>query len=186
MQEAPELVTLARDVDAIAIPDGETIRLREGVQALITQTLGGNYTIQLETGQKFRIAGADADALGKEATEAPDASEAGDPLSQEEAEKRAWEVLKQVHDPEIPINVVDLGLIYTLKVHRRGDGKFLAELRMSLTAPGCGMGDVMIADAVNALRTIPGVDTVDAKITFDPVWNPGMMSEAAKLQLGML
>ncbi len=182
-----EQLLLQRDVEATLIPEGDTVTLKEGLDVVIHQTLGGHYTVQAGDGRKYRIDGHNADALGKEPTAAPEPEQHdAEPLHPEEAEKAAWEKMKTVHDPEIPVNVVDLGLIYTLKMHQRGDGLLLAEVRMSLTAPGCGMGDVLLRDVERQLRTIPGVDTVDAKITFDPVWNPNMMSTAAKLKLGLL
>ncbi len=182
-----EQIILNRAVTATLIPEGDEVELPAGMDVVIHQTLGGNYTVQAGDGRKYRIDGHDADALGKEATGAPETpAEDAAPLPPEEAEKEAWKLLKTVHDPEIPVDIVDLGLVYTLKMHKRGDGKLLAEVRMSLTAPGCGMGDVLLRDVERQLRTIPGVDTIDAKVVFDPVWNPNMMSTAAKLKLGLL
>lgn len=181
-----EQTLLQRDTPATLIPEGDRVVLPEGLDVIITQTLGGSFTVQAGDGRKYRIEGKEGDALGKaavvEETEAAD----DQPLEPEEAEKRGWEVMKKVHDPEIPINVVELGLVYTLKMHKRGDGKLLAEVRMSLTAPGCGMGDILLDDVRRELLTIPGVAAVDAQITFDPVWNPSMMGTAAKLKLGLL
>jgi len=180
----PQEITLSRDVDAVMIPEGKEVVLPDGTFAWLTQALGGTYTVQLATGRKYRIDGKDGDAIGQPVIEHREGEEQ-EALPLEEAERRGWELLRQVHDPEIPVDVVNLGLVYTLKMHKRGDGKLLAEVRMSLTAPGCGMGDVLLDDVRRVLQTIPGVDTVDAKIVFDPVWNPGMMSDAAKLKLGM-
>ncbi len=179
-------VLLSRDVAATLIPEGELITLPAGMDVVIHQTLGGNYTVQAGDGRKYRIDGHDADALGEEPTVHAEEEADEQPLEPAAAEKKAWELLKKVHDPEIPVNVVDLGLVYTVKMHKRGDGLLLAEVRMSLTAPGCGMGDVLLRDVERELRRIPGVDTVDAQITFNPVWNPAMMSMAAKLKLGLL
>lgn len=187
MHAKPEQVLLKRQVRAIQIPEGDEVELAGDQPVLITQSLGGNYTVQTIDNRKFRIAGKDADALGKEVPEEMAEQEDQEPLEPEEAEKRAWEVLKKVHDPEIPVNLVDLGLIYELDMHKRGDGKLFAEVKMTLTAPGCGMGDFLIQDVEEALKTLPGVETVDAQIVFEPVWNPyTMMSDAAKLQLGMM
>lgn len=182
-----EQIILTREVKVTLIPEGNEMTLPGGMDVVIHQTLGGNYTVLAGDGRKYRIDGPDADALGKEPTAAvatvePDA----EALSPEDAEAAGWKLLKTVHDPEIPVDIVDLGLVYTLKMHKRGDGKLLAEVRMSLTAPGCGMGDVLLRDVERQLRTIPGVDTIDAKVIFDPVWNPKMMSTAAKLKLGLL
>lgn len=186
----PEQVLLTRPVRATVIPDGTEATLEPGMPVVITQALGGSYTIQTAEGRKYRIEGRDADALGKKAeAEAARAQEdhGDEALEPEAAEELAWKLLRKVHDPEIPVNLVDLGLVYTLRMHKRGDGKLLAECRMTLTAPGCGMGDVMLRDVERQLASIPGVAAVDAKIVFDPVWNPyTMMSDAAKLKLGLL
>lgn len=185
-------IAVQRDVQAVQIPEGKQVLLPAGTACWVTQALGGTYTVQLATGRKLRIDGKDGDAIGQPVVTAESAGGAGGdgstgpPATPEAAEKQAWYLMRQVHDPEIPVNVVDLGLVYTLKMHKRGDGKLLAEVRMSLTAPGCGMGDVLLEDVRRVLKTIPGVDTVDAKIVFDPIWNPGMMTDAAKLRLGLL
>lgn len=183
-----EPVLLNRPVDAVQIPEGVTTRLEPGQVVTITQALGGSFTVQTGDNRKFRIEGRDADALGKEVPEgAAPAMDADEELTPEQAKERAWDLLKQVHDPEIPVNIVDLGLVYDLEIHTRGDGKMVAFVRMTLTAPGCGMGDFLLQDVEQHLKTLPGVEAVDAKIVFDPVWNPyTMMSEAAKLQLGLL
>ena len=183
-----ETTVLLRRVPATVIPDGTPTKLDPGQPVAITQTLGGSFTVQTEDGRKYRIEGRDADAIGKEVPEAARLAPADmEPLPTAEAEDLAWKNLRTVHDPEIPINIVDLGLVYTRKMHTRGDGTLLAEVRMSLTAPGCGMGDVLLRDVEHQLKRIPGVAAVDAKIVFDPVWNPHVhMSRAAKLQLGLL
>ena len=183
-----EHALLHRKVEATVIPDGTPQTLDPGQPVQIHQVLGGSFTVQTEDGRKYRIEGKDADALGREVPEeARDLGLGTEPLAPEAAEKEAWKLLKHVHDPEIPVNVVDLGLIYELKMHKRGDGKLFAEVKMTLTAPGCGMGDVLIRDVERQLKRIPGVATVDAKVVFDPVWNPHRdMSTAAKLKLGLL
>ncbi|MGB0651657.1 MAG: putative Fe-S cluster assembly protein SufT [Thermoplasmatota archaeon] len=186
-----QIVELARDVAATIIPDGTPVTLPAGTTVRITQALGGSYTIQLERGGKYRIEGRDADAIGQEPTEAPaePTADAVDPATLDEGQLRdaAWKAMRGVHDPEIPVNIVELGLVYELHLHRRGDGFYFAEVKMTLTAPGCGMGDVLVRDVQNALTAIPGIETATAEIVFDPVWNPhNMMSEAAKLQLGLL
>lgn len=181
-----ESVLLSRRVMATVIPDGVPTTLDAGMPVVIHQTLGGSFTVALDDGRKFRIEGADADALGKPIPESAHRV-SGDPLPPDEAEKEGWKLLKQVHDPEIPVNIVELGLVYELKMHTRGDGKLLAAVRMTLTAPGCGMGDVLVRDVERQLKLIPGVAAVDAKVVFDPVWNPHKhMSTAAKLKLGLL
>ncbi len=183
----PEEVLLSRPVTAVQIPEGEEVLLQPQ-PLLLTQSLGGSFTVQARDNRKYRIEGTDGPAIGKEVPEgALTADDNAEPLEPEEATTRAWELLRHVHDPEIPIDIVELGLVYELEIHKRGDGKLVALVKMTLTAPGCGMGDFLIADVERVLKTIPGVAAVDAKFVFDPVWNPyTMMSEAAKLQLGML
>lgn len=184
-----EEVLLSRPVTAVQIPEGEEVMLQPQ-PLLLTQSLGGSFTVQARDHRKYRIEGRDAGALGKEVPDGALPAPADDdatPVTPEEAKERAWELLKSVHDPEIPINIVELGLVYDLDVHTRGDGKLLAFVKMTLTAPGCGMGDFLIQDVERALKTIPGMAAVDAKVVFDPVWNPHIhMSEGAKLQLGLL
>lgn len=190
MAHGLEVVALRRNVEAAQIPDGAKLTLERGQVVTITQALGASFTVQTYDNRKFRIEGRDADALGKPVPPGARTAEeeaAQEPLTPEQAKERAWEILRSVHDPEIPVNIVDLGLVYTLDVHERGDGRLLAVVRMTLTAPGCGMGDFLIQDVEEGLKSIPGVAAVDAKIVFDPVWNPyTMMSESARLQLGLL
>lgn len=182
-----EQVILGRKVKATIIPDGTDTELDPGQPVVIHQTLGGSFTIATEDNRKFRIEGADADALGKEVPDDAKPLDVEGPLTPEQAENQAWKLLKHVHDPEIPVNIVDLGLVYEIQIHTRGDGKYFAAVKMTLTAPGCGMGDVLIRDVEQQLKRIPGVETVDAKVVFDPVWNPQRdMSTAAKLKLGLL
>lgn len=181
-----EPVVLSRPVRAAQIPEGNEVTLDPGQVVTITQALGGSFTVQGADHRKYRIEGRDADALGKDVPELATESDE-EPLGPEQAKERAMELMKEVHDPEIPVNIVDLGLVYDLEVHERGDGKLLAVVRMTLTAPGCGMGDFLLQDVEQKLSTIPGMGAVDAKIVFEPVWNPyTMMSDAAKLQLGLL
>ncbi|MFO1533727.1 MAG: iron-sulfur cluster assembly protein, partial [Thermoplasmatota archaeon] len=145
-----------------------------------------SYTVQTERGGKYRIAGHDGDAIGQ-----PVVGTVGKakevPQDVESLTKLAREQLKGVYDPEIPVDIVDLGLVHSLKVTEQPFGGFAAEVRMGLTAPGCGMGDVLVKDVEAALKAIPGIASVDAKVVLFPVWNPyTMMSDAAKLKLGML
>lgn len=183
-----EEVLLSRPVTAIQIPEGEEVML-QAQPLLLTQSLGGSFTVQARDNRKYRIEGRDGPAIGKDvpANAAPAVDPNAETPTPEEAKERAWELLRTVHDPEIPLNIVELGLVYDLDVHTRGDGKLLAFVTMTLTAPGCGMGDFLIQDVERALKTIPGMAAVDAKVVFDPIWNPHIhMSEAAKLQLGLL
>jgi len=178
-----EPVTLVRDVEAALIPVGERVTLQKGEQAYITQTLGGSYTV-IVNGNMFRIEGKDADALGIETT-AKTASTGG-PVSQEQLEKEVWNQLRSCYDPEIPVNVVDLGLIYDCQVTPINAGSHKVDVKMTLTAPGCGMGPMLAQDVQNKLLSLEGVDDVAVELVWDPPWNQGMMTEAAKLQLGLL
>jgi probable FeS assembly SUF system protein SufT len=176
-----EPVTFARDVDAIIVPAGLNVKLRTGQTGYITQALGGSFTVYVE-GNLFRIAGKDADALGKEPVEAPDLPPNA---SDEDVRDLAWRQMKGCYDPEIPINIVDLGLVYECTVKPEGDGRVL-EIKMTLTAPGCGMGDVLVADVREKVEVIPTVKRADVELVFDPPWSQEMMSEAARLQTGMM
>jgi probable FeS assembly SUF system protein SufT len=177
-----EPVTLTRDVDAIIVPAGMAVKLREGQQGFITQALGGSFTVYVE-GNLFRIAGKDADALGKEAVDVPHLPPNA---SDEDVRELAWLQMKTCYDPEIPINIVDLGLVYTCDVHTEDDGNRVIDVKMTLTAPGCGMGDVLVQDVRDKVEVIPTVKRADVELVFDPPWNQSMMSEAARLQTGMM
>jgi probable FeS assembly SUF system protein SufT len=176
-------VTLTRDVEASIVPAGHKVTLQKGEQALITQSLGGSYTVVVN-GNMFRIDGANADALGFEVAAKPAAS--GMPATQETLEKEIWNQLRTCYDPEIPVNIVDLGLIYDCHLTPLGASSFKADVKMTLTAPGCGMGPVLAQDVQNKLLMLEAVDDVSVELVWDPPWNQGMMTEAAKLQLGLL
>lgn len=181
-----EYVPVARDVEAVQIPDGSVTVLPKGTPVKLTQALGFSYTVQTERGAKLRIAGRDGDAIGKPVVGTLPAGQEV-PRDADSMEKVAREQLSGVFDPEIPVDIVNLGLVHSLKVAARPEGGFHAEVRMGLTTPGCGMGDVLVRDVETALRAIPGIESVDAKVVLFPVWNPNtMMSEAAKLKLGLL
>lgn len=182
MHHSPQTVALSRDVIATLIPAGTKVELPSGTSAVITQALGGSYTVQVE-GHLFRIEGKDADALGKEPTRGPEVSENA---SDEDLEKAVMDQLRTVYDPEIPINVVELGLIYESKLEPLPDGKRKAVIRMTLTAPGCGMGDILVADAKAKVLEIPGIREADIQLVFDPPWTQDKMSEAARLQAGLM
>jgi len=177
-----EPVRFERDCAAVLVPQGDVVTLPAGSVGYITQALGGSYTVFVE-GNLFRIAGADGDAIGKEPAE-PLELPAG--ASDEAVEQLVWKQLRTCFDPEIPINVVDLGLVYEAVVSKREDGERLIEVRMTLTAPGCGMGDILVDDVRNKLELIPTVAEADVELVFDPPWNRSMMSEAARLETGML
>jgi probable FeS assembly SUF system protein SufT len=180
-QDANEAVTLTRDVEAIIVPAGVEVKLREGQQGFITQALGGSFTVYVD-GNLFRIAGKDADALGKEPAQAP---ELPADASDDDVRDLAWKQMKTCYDPEIPVNIVDLGLIYTCEIDAGPEGRIVS-VQMTLTAPGCGMGDVLVQDVEDKVGIIPTVSRVNVELVFDPPWNPSMMSEAARLQTGMM
>ena len=175
---------LTRDVDAAVVPIGTKVTLQKGEQAYITQSLGGSYTVVVN-GNMFRISEQDADALGLEVKAAPAITSTG-PLTLEELEKKVWEQLKTCYDPEIPVNIVDLGLIYDCHLTPIGESNFKADVKMTLTAPGCGMGPVLAQDVQNKLISIEPIDEANVELVWDPPWNQSMMTEAAKLQLGLL
>ena len=176
-------VTLTRDVEAAVIPVGNRVTLQKGQQAYITQTLGGTYTV-IVNGNMFRIEGKDANALGLEVAAKP--ASTGAPVTQEQLEKEVWNQLRSCYDPEIPVNIVDLGLIYDCHITPLAAGGHRVEVKMTLTAPGCGMGPVLAQDVQNKVLCLEGVEDVAVELVWDPPWNQGMMTEAAKLQLGLL
>jgi probable FeS assembly SUF system protein SufT len=178
-----EPITLARDVEAAIIPVGERVTLQKGEQARLTQSLGGSYTVVVN-GNMFRIEGKDADALGLQ-TEAKPVS-TGEPVSQVKLVKEIWNQLRSCYDPEIPVNIVDLGLIYDCHLSPLNASGYKADVKMTLTAPGCGMGPMLAQDVQTRLLSLEGVDDVSVELVWDPPWNQGMMTEAAKLQLGLL
>ena len=177
-----EPVRLERDCSAVLVPQGDVVTLPAGSIGYITQALGGSYTVFIE-GNLFRIAGQDGDAIGKEPAESLSLPENA---SDDEVEALVWRQLRTCFDPEIPINVVDLGLVYEANVTHGDDGKRLVEVKMTLTAPGCGMGDILVDDVRSKLEMIPTVTDTDVELVFDPPWNRAMMSDAAKLETGML
>jgi probable FeS assembly SUF system protein SufT len=175
-----DYILLRRNVEATQIPSGQLVHLPEGTPVSITQSLGGTYTVHASPGGLYRIAAADADALGKEAHEELQAAEG--PYSEE----LAWEALRQVYDPEIPVNIVDLGLVYSLRAEP-SDGGDLRKLtvEMTLTAPGCGMGPSLAADARQRLSVLPGVAEADVHLVWDPPWGPERISPAGRSKLGI-
>jgi len=177
-----EPFSLERDVNAVIIPAGEPLTLHEGTSGFITQALGGSFTVYVE-GNLFHIAGADADALGKEPVPAPAIPENA---TDEDIEAVIWTQLRTCYDPEIPINIVDLGLIYRCDVTSLADGQRSVSVDMTLTAPGCGMGPILLQDAQEKIAVIPTVADVKVELVFDPPWNQSMMSDEARLQTGMM
>ncbi len=177
-----EVVTLTRDVNIVTIPDGHHGTLKKGQEVTIHQALGSNYTVVTDYGHMVRISGNDADALGKEPHELHTLVSETDTKA---VEQNCWEVMKTVYDPEIPVNIVDLGLVYGCQVTRNAQGGNDVHIRMTLTAPGCGMGPVIQSDVEKSVRALPGVDSVDVEIVLDPPWSREMMSEVAQVQLGL-
>jgi probable FeS assembly SUF system protein SufT len=178
-----ENIVLQRDVNAVQIPDGNVMTLPQGHVISLFQSLGGNFTVTTERGYMVRIAGADADALGKEP---PSLShlETGDDT--EAVEKNCWDIMRTVYDPEIPVNIVDLGLVYHCRVTPLPEGRHEVFIIMTLTAPGCGMGPILQRDVEAGIKDLPGVGRVIVEVVFDPPWTRDKMSEVAKLQLGMM
>jgi probable FeS assembly SUF system protein SufT len=176
-----EPVTLARDCPAVLIPAGEQVTLPEGSKGFLTQALGGSFTIYIE-GNLFRIAGANGDAIGKPPILAPDVPE---DATEAEIEAAVWQQLRTCYDPEIPINIVELGLVYECKIERSESGQRVVTIKMTLTAPGCGMGEVLTSDVREKVGVIPTVERADVELVFDPPWNQSMMSEEARLEAGL-
>lgn len=181
-----ESVTLTRDVSAAVVPIGTPVTLQKGEQAYITQALGGSYTVVVN-GNMFRIEGRDADALGIEAAATKASDVPAQPTSVEEIEKKMWDALRSCYDPEIPVNIADLGLIYDCKITPLTEDRtsYKVDIKMTLTAPGCGMGPMLAQDVQNKALCIEGIDEANVELVWDPPWNQSMMSEAAKLQLGL-
>ena len=179
-------IQVSRDVDAVLIPAGNRVLIPEGVTVVITQSLGGSYTVLTPHGQLARISGKDADALGltpvvesagTKATATADVSEGA-------VREGVMAELKQIFDPEIPVNIVDLGLVYTCDLKPADGGGYNVEIHMTMTAPGCGMGDVLKVEAEDRARTVPGVKDAHVEIVWEPAWDQPRMSEAARLELG--
>ena len=177
-------IHLLRECDAAFVPSGEPTRFASGTEVSITQSLGGAYTV-LAGGRLARIEGKDADALGLGASIEPkpttEAAGTG-PVD----EGLVWRQLKTCYDPEIPVNIVELGLIYDLHITPHPEGGSLVDVKMTLTAPGCGMGAMIAEDAQRKVLAVPGVTEARVELVWDPPWSQGMMTEAAKLELGLM
>jgi probable FeS assembly SUF system protein SufT len=177
-----EAIVVQRDVKAVAIPAGAEVNLKLGSVGYITQALGGSFTVYID-GNLFRIAGHDADAIGKSAAKAPEIPPGA---SEEDIKNVIWEQLKTCFDPEIPVNIVDLGLVYECDVSKNEDATRTVDIKMTLTAPGCGMGEVLVADVRDKVQLVPTVAQANVELVFDPPWNQTMMSDEARLQTGMM
>ncbi len=182
-------IELKRQVDAIQIPSGDMVTLPEGLKVIITQSLGGTYTVATDFGLA-RIQTKDADALGidleAEQKKAEHDSSSNMPAEATDLEMEVWNQLRNVYDPEIPVNIVDLGLVYDCRVVDTDEGKKRAEVKMTLTAPGCGMGPTIAADAQSRIMTIEDMDDATVELVWDPAWNQGMISVEGKMKLGMI
>lgn len=176
-----EPIVVQRAVKAIAIPAGVEVNLKTGSVGYVTQALGGSFTVYVD-GNLFRIAGADADAIGMTAAKPP---ELPPEASEEDIKNVIWEQLKTCYDPEIPVNIVDLGLVYECELRSGEEGRSVL-VKMTLTAPGCGMGEVLVQDVREKVLMIPTIVRADVELVFDPPWNHTMMSDAARLQTGMM
>jgi probable FeS assembly SUF system protein SufT len=182
--QQPQEVTLTRDVDAIQIPSGIAVKLPAGLTVVITQSLGGSHTVATDRGLA-RITAEDADALGFEAAARPaDIAPAGQPA--EVDEKALWDRLRTCYDPEIPVNIVDLGLVYDCQIVPQDGAGAKVNVKMTLTAPGCGMGPTICAEARGKLLSVPGVADAEVELVWDPPWNQDMISEAGKMKLGLI
>ena len=177
-----EPIVVQRDVKAIAIPAGVEVNLKLGSVGYITQALGGSFTVYID-GNLFRIAGHEADAIGKTAAVAPEVPPGA---SEDDIKGIIWEQLKTCFDPEIPVNIVDLGLVYECDVVKNEDATRTVDIKMTLTAPGCGMGEVLVQDVRDKVQIVPTVACANVELVFDPPWNHTMMSDAARLQTGMM
>ncbi len=171
-----------RDCTAVMIPAGDEVTLPAGTVGYITQSLGGSFTVFVD-GNLFRVAGIDADAIGKEPVMPPSLPK---DATIDDVEKLVWSQIKTCYDPEIPVNVVELGLIYACELETDEQGELHVSISMTLTAPGCGMGEILVEDVRSKIQLIPTIASVDVELTFDPPWNHLMMSDVARLETGML
>lgn len=189
MNSAGDMITTTRDIDAVLIPLGTPVTIPEGALVLITQELGGSYTVSV-SGNLARVEGKDADALGlglevaeeaEVSAEEKQCTETNGPVD----EQAIWEALKTCYDPEIPVNIVDLGLVYDVHVLETDEGSNHVDIVMTLTAPGCGMGPFIVDDVRSKVLSVEHVSGVEVELVFDPPWDRSMMSDEARLQLGM-
>ena len=180
-----EPIILSRDCEAIQIPSGKNVMLPAGSQVTVTQSLGGSYTVTTDQGYLVRIANKDADVIGEEA-EVSQAEKLTTAEGPADLEQLVWDQLKTCFDPEIPVNIVDLGLVYHCQVTPLPEGGNKVDVKFTLTAQGCGMGGVLKADMQSKILSLSDVKDVDVEVVFDPPWEPSMMSDAAKIQLNMM
>jgi probable FeS assembly SUF system protein SufT len=182
-----DTVTFGRDCDATQIPYGSKVKVPKGTEAYVGQTLGGNVTLQVPSMGLIQILSKDVGALLKDGV-AVQASAAAAAAAEHEGpadEKQVWEMLKTCYDPEIPVNIVDLGLVYDVKLTPQPSGRSRVDVKMTLTAMGCGMGPAIAAQARDQILTVPGVAEADVQIVWDPPWNQSMITDAGKKRLGI-
>ncbi|WP_269539809.1 putative Fe-S cluster assembly protein SufT [Cerasicoccus fimbriatus] len=177
---------LSRDVEATVIPAGDKVTLPSGSKVDITHRLGGNFTVVCDYGM-FRILGTDADALGEETPDSAktEAAAGGDDHEGPPSDEAVWDALKSVYDPEIPVNIVDLGLVYSMEVMEEAS-QYHVSVQMTLTAPGCGMGPAIAEDAKGRVESVPGVTSAQVDIVWDPPWTQDMITEEGKMELGLI
>lgn len=180
--QTSEPIRFARDCAAVLVPQGDSVTLPAGQCGYVTQALGGSFTVYVE-GNLFRIDGKDADAIGKEP---PAPLELAEDAADADVEKLVWQQLRTCFDPEIPVNIVDLGLVYDCDLEHLEDGRRKVSIRMTLTAPGCGMGEILVEDVRTKVERVPTIAEADVELVFDPPWNQSMMSETARLDTGLM
>ena len=192
MTEDSKERSLTREVEAVQIPSGDRIELPALTKVHITQQLGGSYTVMTPYGLA-RIEGADADALGPDLVEekSKETEQKENPIKtldegEEPDEEAIWQQLKNVYDPEIPVNIVDLGLVYSMSVEPNDSGSYRVVVQMTLTAPGCGMGPAIAEDAKSKVILVPGVDEAEVNLTWEPAWDQSMISEEGRMILGLV
>jgi probable FeS assembly SUF system protein SufT len=178
-------ITLTRDCQVVAVPAGHNVMLPQGTEVMITQSLGGSYTVLVPSyGGLFRLANRDADAIGLQTTAVETLAASGQAPTGEALEREVWQALKTCFDPEIPVNIVDLGLIYGMEITQLADGSRV-DVKMTLTAQGCGMGASIAADARNKILDLPGVVEADVQVVWDPIWTPDKISPEGRALLGI-
>ncbi|MFM7140807.1 MAG: putative Fe-S cluster assembly protein SufT [Alphaproteobacteria bacterium] len=185
MDTETDWIELSRDCEAVVIPAGNPILLPQGTKAVVTQSLGGSFTLHVQGYGLMRISNRDADAIGREPEPAPAAAEPAAPRGEDEFTEAVWNELRTCYDPEIPVNIVDLGLVYDLQVAPMDDGRRRVDVKMTLTAQGCGMGPSIAADAKYKILSLPDVGDAEVEIVWSPQWNPNMISPAGREKLGM-
>ena len=179
-----EEITFSRNAEAIMIPSGEKVLVPKGAQATITQSLGGTYTLITDRGLMVRVSGVEVEAIGKAPQESAEVKP--EELTPEKLEEMVWDALKTCYDPEIPVNIVDLGLVYDCAIEQPEGAPANVQVKMTLTAPGCGMGPTIAAEARSKIISVPGVGDATVDLVWDPPWNQGMISEAGKMKLGLI